>query len=265
MSIDEMKEKIRYGAAELKAIYNKNLGIALGVSVGFHIALILLYIFSLNIGKAGSDRARAPINKINLTNVAPPQQNETPPPPPPMIPPAMQNTGGSGGVAARAGTPVAVPDALIDPKLKDFATTENIQVANPEAGDGTGLGDMGGKGLGGPIDLGDAKPLEKEELPRSDEFVAAEIEAKWDPADLQRRLKYPRVAEQNGIEGVVIVRALVDKVGKVRDVVIERSDNKILEEAAVDAVRSTPFTPAIQNKQNVATWVQVDVYFTLGN
>lgn len=265
MSIDGIKEKVMYGAAELKAIYNRNLGIALGVSVGLHVALILLYVFSLNIGKAKSDRPKAPINKISLTNVAPPA--ETPPTPPPMIPPELQSAGGGGGgVAARAGTPVAVPDALIDPKLQDFATDKEISVATPSGGDGTGFGpDLGGEGLGQPVIPENTQVKEKEKLPDPDEFIAVEEEAKWDPADLQRRIKYPEAAQRAGIEGTVIVRALVGKDGRVLNVIIDRSDNTMLEKAAVDAVKKTPFTPAIQNRQPVAMWVQVDVQFTLSN
>ncbi len=264
MSIDGLKEKIAYGAAELKALYVRNLGIALGISVGLHVALILLYVFSLNIGKAKSDRPKAPINKINLTNVAPPA--ETPPTPPPMIPPELQSAGGGGGgVAARAGTPVAVPDALIDPKLQDFATDKEISVATPSGGDGTGFGpDLGGDGLG-QVQINDAQVKTQEKLPEPDEFVPVEEEAKWDPAELQRRIKYPEAAQRAGIEGTVIVSALVGKDGRVVRVRIDRSDNKMLEKAAADAVERTPFTPAIQNKQPVATWIQVDVQFSLSN
>jgi len=264
MSIEELKQKVAYGAAELKAVYNKNLGIALGVSVGLHVALILLYVFGLNIGNAGSDRARAPINRINLTNVAPPT-TETPPAPPPMIPPELVSAGGGGGVAARAGVPVAVPDALVDPKLKDFATTKDIQVATPEGGDGTGFGpDMGGD-LGGPIDIGGTSVKTKEVMPEPDEFVATEEEPKWDRDELQRRIRYPEAAQRSGIEGIVIVRALVDRSGKVVDTRIDRSDNKLLDAAAVEAVVKTPFTPAIQNKVPVPVWVQIDVHFTISN
>lgn len=263
MSIEGVRERITYGAAELKAIYNKNLGIALGISVGLHVALVLLYVFSLNIGKAKSDRPKAPINKINLTNVAPPQQENTPPPP--MIPPELQSAGGGGGgVAARAGTPVAVPDALIDPKLQDFATNTEIAVATPSGGDGTGFGpDMGGEGLGNPVIPENVNVKKKEVLPSIDDFIAVEEEAKWDPVDLQRRIRYPEAAQRAGIEGIVIVRALVTRTGQVHDIVVDQADNKLLEEAAVEAVRKTPFTPAIQNKQPVATWVQVDVHFQL--
>jgi len=263
-----VSETIRYGAAELKGIYNRNLGLALAISVGFHLALIGLYVFSINIGNAGSEGKAAPVTNIKLTNLAPPpaDENVPPPPPPPMVPPQLiTSEGAGGGVASRAGTPIAVPDALIAPDVKDFAATTEISVATPEGGDGTGFGsNPDGTGLGGPIQINEpVKVTEREKLPEPDEFVAVEEEPKYDPAELQRRIKYPEIARRNGIEGTVTVRALVDKNGRVVNTIIDASDNKALEEAASDAVKRTPFTPAIQNKVPVAIWVQIPVVFRL--
>ena len=260
-------EALRYGATELKGVYNRNLGMALGISVGLHLALIGLYVFGLNIGKADSEGKAAPVAKIKLTTLAPPPvEDATPPPPPPMIPPQLQTGGGGGGgVASRAGTPVAVPDALMAPDVKDFATTAEVSVATPEGGDGSGFGPKtDGDGLGGPINVD--KPVEVknvEKLPEMDEFVAVEEMPKWDNAELQRRIKYPEIARRNNIEGLVIVRALVDKYGKVVQTHIDKSDNQVLSDAAVDAVKSTPFTPAIQNGNSVPVWVQIPVNFRL--
>jgi protein TonB len=259
-------EALRYGAAELKKVYNRNLGMALGISVGIHLALIGLYIFGLNIGKADSEGKAAPVSKVKLTTLAPPPvEDATPPPPPPMIPPQLQTGGGGGGVASRAGTPVAVPDALLDPQVQDFATTAEIPVATPEGGDGTGFGPKtDGDGLGDPINVD--KPVQVkdvEKLPDMDEFVAVEEMPKWDQGELQRRIKYPEIARRNNIEGTVVVRALVDKHGSVVQTHIDKSDNQVLSDAAIDAVKATPFTPAIQNGTSVPVWVQIPVTFRL--
>ncbi len=259
-------EKIRYGAIELKEIYNRNLGIALGVSVGLHLALIFLYVFSLNVGNAKSDINRPPISKMSLENIAPPpEQPDVPPPPPPMIPPSLQTGGGTGGVEARAGTPVAVPDALIDPKLKDFATTKDIQIATPKGGDGTGVGGTAdGKGIGQAIELPkNIEVKEKDKLPSIDEFIETTADAQWDQAGLQRRIVYPEVAKRAGIQGIVVVRALVGTDGKVVKCAIDKSDSKVLEEEAVRAVKATPFIAAVNGAKPVAVWVQVEVHFKL--
>jgi protein TonB len=260
-------ETIRYGAAELKRFYNRNLGMALGISVGFHLLLIFLYVFSINIGKSSGEKSAAPIAKMKLTNLAPPpEENVPPPPPPPMVPPQLQMSGsGTGGVASRAGNPVPVPDALIAPDVKEFATTQEISVATVEGGDGTGLGGLDGEGLGNVKVDAPIKNVEKDVIPDPDEFIFTEEDPKWDDADLKRRIKYPEMARKNGIEGKVTVQVYVDKSGRPVKTRIVTSDNKILEAAAVDAIMGTSFSPAIQNKMPVGVWVTIPVNFTISN
>ncbi|MDB5035668.1 MAG: TonB family protein [Chlorobi bacterium] len=263
-----IQESLRYGAAELKRVYTRNLSTALGISIAFHLALIFLYVIVTNV-QADTVGKAAPVAKIKLTTVAPPPVEDAPPPtPPPMIPPQLQTGGGGGGgVASRAGTPVAVPDALISPDVKEFANTTELAVATPEGGDGTGFGPKtDGEGLGTAIPVD--KPVEvkdKEKLPEPDEFVEAENEPQWDQSELQRRIKYPEIAQRNNIEGTVVIRALVDTHGKVAKTMVDRSDNSLLTPAAVDAVKATTFTPATQNHSPVAVWVQIPVKFKISN
>ncbi len=259
-------EKLRYGAAELKSMYNRNLGLALAISVGFHLALIGIYVFGLNIGKAGSDGKAAPIAKIKLTNIAPPPAaDNTPPPPPPMIPPQLQTGGsGNGGVAARAGNPVPVPDALIAPDVKEFATTTEIAVATPEGGDGTGFSIGDGDGLGAPVDIGNGVKVEtKEEVPEPDEFIPVEEEPVFDYDALKAKVKYPDIAKKNGIEGQVVLQVYVSKTGKPTQIRVASSDSKFFDEPAKDAVMQTAFKPAIQNGTPIGTWVTIPVKFQL--
>jgi protein TonB len=260
-----IQETVRYGAAELKRLYNRNLSMALGISVGFHALLILLYMVGINIGKAG-DKPKAPISaKMKLENIAPPPEaeNTPPPPPPPMIPPQLQNAGsGNGGVAARAGNPVAVPDALIAPEVKDFPTTADISVAPAEGGDGTGFSGQNGDGLGAVVPT-EVKVETKEVIPDPDEFVAVEEQPDFDQDALYKRLKYPEMARRNNIEGRVTVQVYVDKTGKPVKFQIAQSDNKILEQAAIDAVMGTSFKPAIQNKTPIGVWISIPITFKL--
>ena len=261
-----IQEKIRYGAAELKAAYNRNLGIALGVSVAFHVALIGLYMFGINIGKADDENTKLGINKTKLINIAPPPEPPTtaPPPPPPMIPPElMGGSGDGGGVAARAGNPIPVPDAIIAPDVKEFATTSEISVATPEGGTGGGFGPSDGEGLGA-VELGDQVDIKQAEPePDPDEFIADATEPTVDYAALQKKVQYPEIARKNGIEGQVVVRVLIDKTGKPVKYRIDHSDNKLLDNSAVDAVMSMRFTPGIQNGVPVSLWVSVPIKFQL--
>lgn len=265
-----IRESIRYGAAELKAAYNRNLAIALGISVGVHLLLIFLYIF-VRIGNAASIGKSAPVAKIKLTNLAPPPPptDAAPPPPPPIVPPEMQHlqSATGTGLAVRAGTPIAVPDALVAPDAGEFAADKQMSQAGSQAGNGElGLPDPDALNNTG---SGDQKPPEYnkfggDEDPDPYAFNGGvEKDPEYDEADLLRRVKYPEIARRNGIEGRVIVRALIGKDGRVEKTLIDEGSNKALEEAAVDAVKSTIFTPAQQNKAPVKVWIQIPVNFSL--
>lgn len=75
--------------------------------------------------------------------------------------------------------------------------------------------------------------------------------------------EYPEMARKAGIEGVVMLHVLIDKEGKVRDVRVIKGIGAGLDEAAVKAVKTSIWTPAIQNQRPVAVWVSFPFRFKL--
>jgi len=73
---------------------------------------------------------------------------------------------------------------------------------------------------------------------------------------------YPDMARQAEVEGVVQVRMLVGKDGKVKDAIVTDGVT-MLNEAAVDAAKKAVFKPALQQHRPVEVWVQVPMRFTL--
>lgn len=73
---------------------------------------------------------------------------------------------------------------------------------------------------------------------------------------------YPEMARQAGMEGTVMVRALVGKDGKVQKAIVTES-LPMLDDAAVASVLGAIFKPALQQHKPVAVWVQVPMRFTL--
>ena len=71
---------------------------------------------------------------------------------------------------------------------------------------------------------------------------------------------YPDIARQAGVEGTVVVQALVGTDGHVRDTRIVRSI-PLLNGAALEAVRQWRFKPAATGGKPVATWVSVPISF----
>jgi len=75
---------------------------------------------------------------------------------------------------------------------------------------------------------------------------------------------YPAEAKKTGVEGMVIVNALVDKEGQIERAEIARSDAPILDKAALQAIRQWRFAPAISSTDEpVAAWVTIPVKFKL--
>ena len=82
-------------------------------------------------------------------------------------------------------------------------------------------------------------------------------------AALERRApQYPRDAVANGVEGRVVVRAYIDPDGSVKQVTLV-SGPKPLSDAAIQAVRSWRFKPALQNGVPIADEQDMNFEFRL--
>jgi len=74
--------------------------------------------------------------------------------------------------------------------------------------------------------------------------------------------KYPELARKAGIEGIVVVKVLVDTNGNVEDVVFLKS-HPMLDEAVLEAARQFKFKPGKQRDRFVKVWVSVPFNFKL--
>lgn len=167
--------------------------------------------------------------------------------PPGMVPPAAgQPIFRAAPPAANTGhVPVPVPDIVAPP-------------ADPEGGATVGAGDGPVTNAGGAAgDAGGGVTLAPDPLPG--EFVDAD--------QLPERVlfvspEYTDMAREAGVEGTVMLWALVDLDGSVKAVQVIRSV-PLLDAAASTAVRRWRFTPALANGHPVRVWVAVPVKFSL--
>ncbi len=75
---------------------------------------------------------------------------------------------------------------------------------------------------------------------------------------------YPEIAQEAGIEGVIVVQAFIDEKGRVKETLILKGvPNTGLDEAAMDAIRKTRFRPAKQRERAVGVWISIPVNFRL--
>ncbi len=106
-------------------------------------------------------------------------------------------------------------------------------------------------------------PIEEEIIPYPYEFVPVEREAQVDLLELTRNIVYPKLAWYAGLEGIVTLRVLIDARGRPLHAQVETSDSPILNQAALDAVYATSFTPAIQNDRPIASWISIPIRFRM--
>ena len=75
---------------------------------------------------------------------------------------------------------------------------------------------------------------------------------------------YPEIAQEAGIEGVIVVQAFIDEKGRVKETqILKGVPNTGLDEAAMNAIRKTRFKPAKQRERSVGVWISIPVNFRL--
>ncbi|MFZ1978343.1 MAG: TonB family protein [Bacteroidota bacterium] len=230
-----------YGAAELKALYQRYMSFGLvfgGLTVfsvfgSYHLAVYL----------STDDE---PVHMVRIT-----KYSELGPPPSIQSAEVAPSVAVAGpAVKPSIGIPVPVPDAEVNPEQTIATQTELSAQSAPSIEAGTGTGS---------VQVEQDIKIEDEPPP---DFVAFEKE----PVAVKSVLpKYPDIALRAGLEGNVYVKAWVDKEGKVRKVVVLKSDAQIFEQAAVDAASQMVFTPAIMQKNPVSVWVSIPFHFRLKN
>jgi periplasmic protein TonB len=144
-----------------------------------------------------------------------------------------------------AGIPVPVPDTEA-PVDQVIASQEEISAAT---------GSVEGDGEATIV----VQPTAVEELPKLGEFVYSD-ELPVLITDTPPR--YPTLAREAGLEGEVLLRVLVGKDGRVKEVHVDQSI-PMLDPAAIEAARTWVFKPALTNNRPVAVWIARRVRFTL--
>lgn len=76
--------------------------------------------------------------------------------------------------------------------------------------------------------------------------------------------KYPELAKKAGIEGLVIVKVLIDTKGNVEKTEILKS-HPLLDESALEAAKNFKFKPGKQRDKFVKVWMSIPFNFKLKN
>jgi TonB family protein len=77
-------------------------------------------------------------------------------------------------------------------------------------------------------------------------------------------LKYPRIAQRNGIQGRVIIRFVIDEEGKVKNVNVLRGLDADCDYEALRVITNLPnFIPAEQKGEKVSVYFTIPITFRL--
>ena len=235
---------IRYGAFELKRSYQKHLGLGVIIAGALHVAIICGFLVY------STANSTLPPRKPDGPRVYDPVD---------LVPPPISLT--------------QVPQTTVAPRPTEFSTGIPEPVPDEEAPEGVALATQ--DELGRLADQNAQNTLGKE---REDSIVLEHSPSEYLPPQEKFVItdelpvpinvvipEYPPLAREAGIEGTVLLKALVDKEGRVRDAIIfkESGSSAGFEEVALEVIYKVKFKPAISNNQPVAVWVVYPIRFTL--
>jgi protein TonB len=222
---------VHYGAAELKTVAQKYM--MLGLLSGILVCFSGVGAYHLAVWLNEDEEPIQMVRIMKYTDLGPPPSLTN------QAAPAVAVSGPA--VRPSIGVPVPVPDAEVSPEQTILSQTELSQQSAPAI-------DASSSSAGAAQIEQDLKI--DEDAPPPD-FVPYEKE----PTVVKRvEPKYPDLALRAGLEGNVFVKVWVDKEGKVRKVVLLKSDAPIFEDAAMGAAKQWVFTPAVMQKGPVSVW-----------
>lgn len=216
----------------------KGLGVLMGMVVGLAVLFVGFEWGTRDIQVATADEGVADIiaeEEIEITR----QENTPPPPPPPPAPTIVEQ--------------LNVVDDDVELEQQEIVTSEDSQT---EAQTQTFVA-----------------PVVEEEEEESAQQIFTVVEEMPDFPDgglqgllkfLAKNIKYPTIAQENGVQGRVIVQFVVNSDGTIVDPVVMRSVDPYLDKEALRVIRMMPkWKPGKQRGKAVRVKYTVPVTFKL--
>jgi protein TonB len=251
-----------YGAYDLRKTYNGRLWKAIAVT---GTVILLVFVGGIVLGGGKKTMAVAPaVTDIDIASV-----KKDDPPPPVIPPPKIEQP----QVRMAAFTPPRiVPNDEVKPDehppIQDDLDNVKIGAANKDGADDVGV-------VAPPVSDGVGKGIV--EAPKKDAepeiWTKVEIESTYPTGAegwrrfLNKNLHYPDDAQNNEIQGVVMVQFIVDEKGNVSNVqAVSGPEQGGLREEAVRVIKkSGNWTAAIQNGRQVKSYKRQPITFRMGD
>ncbi len=246
-----------YGAYDLRKTYNRRMYKALLVVALLMVSLWLGYALSkLN---SGGKKQTMAITDYQLEDVSR-LKNDPPPPPLPKPKPIQVAT-----------IPFTPPRIVIDREVKpEEAPPEQKDMDDVKIGDKKveGVADDGSNSA--PVAAGTGVvEAPKDNTDYGGVFTKVEVESFYPGGEgawarfLYKNFRYPDEAQNNGIQGTVVVKFIVDQEGNVSNIeaISGPTEGGLRDEAVRVIKKSGKWTPAIQNGRQVKSYKSQSIVF----
>jgi periplasmic protein TonB len=243
-----------YGAYFLRKRYSGHVSVSILVSTILAIFIVVIPFIGVITKKdvTGSGSGTRYV-QVQMEEIKPPQDEIIVPPPAAPAPPKTEQP-------VKYVAPIIVDTVPLTEKT--MPTVAEVQAAPPDNNNqdltvATGnqeelIGNNDGKGDDEPFILVEVKPT----------FKGGDLEKfrEW----VQKRVVYPQVAQDNGIQGRVFLTFVIERDGSVSHVEVTRHVDPSLEAEAKKAIESSPkWTPGMQRGTPVRVRYSIFLNFTL--
>lgn len=252
-----------YGAYVLRRLYQRNVTRSLIIATA---VLVLLVAFPLIAQYVRDHQPKEDVKKNLTENVlmdAPPLDDTKPPPPPPPPeapppPPPKLTTIKFTPPVIKKDNEVKQEDVPDQEELKDKAVATVTVKGNTDSQDLSELSGEGNKVVEEVVENKVYTYVEQmPQLPGGGGNAAI-------VAAIQKATKYPRMAQNNGVEGRIFVSFTVNSEGDVSDVKVVKGLGSGLDEETIRAVKTLPkFIPGKQNGRAVSVSFTVPITFKI--
>ncbi|MBQ5874341.1 MAG: energy transducer TonB, partial [Alistipes sp.] len=83
---------------------------------------------------------------------------------------------------------------------------------------------------------------------------------------VQSKLRYPQIAQENGVQGRVVLAFVIEKDGKLTNIEVLQTPDRSLADEAVRVLNTSPkWEPGMQQQQAVRVKYTLPVTFTISN
>lgn len=115
--------------------------------------------------------------------------------------------------------------------------------------------------------------VKKEEIKDDEPFISAETMPKFQGGDLttfrnwvQSKVRYPQVAQENGISGRVVLQFVIERDGRLTNIVVLQTPDRSLSEEAIRVLNQSPkWSPGKQRSQTVRVKYTLPIDFRIQN